>query len=268
MSIVTISRGSYSRGKEIAEKLARKLGYECISREILLEASQQFNMPEARLARALHDAPSILDRFTFGKERYAAYIGAAILRHMQKDNVVYHGLAGHFFLQDIPHVLKVRIVADLEDRVGEEMRRAGISADAARRILVKDDVERRRWSLHLYGIDTRDPSLYDMVLAIRRISPDDAVGIIAHSLQSRSFRTSPDSQRLLDNRALAAQVRAALVKDFPRVTASAEGARVVVSIHAPVGKMKEVGEEAERMARRVAGVEEVEVFPVPIITAD
>jgi hypothetical protein len=29
MAIITISRGSYFRGKEVAEKLARKLGYAC-----------------------------------------------------------------------------------------------------------------------------------------------------------------------------------------------------------------------------------------------
>jgi hypothetical protein len=39
MGVITISRGSYSKGKEIAEKLAQKLEYDCISREILLQAS-------------------------------------------------------------------------------------------------------------------------------------------------------------------------------------------------------------------------------------
>ena len=57
MGVITISRGSYSHGKEIAEKLAQKLGYDCISREILLKASEQFNVKEAKLIRALHDAP-------------------------------------------------------------------------------------------------------------------------------------------------------------------------------------------------------------------
>lgn len=35
MAIITISRGSYSKGKEVAEKVAEKLGYECISRDVL-----------------------------------------------------------------------------------------------------------------------------------------------------------------------------------------------------------------------------------------
>ena len=52
MSVITISRGSYSRGKEVAEKVAKQLGYECISRDILLEASEEFNIPEIRLIRA------------------------------------------------------------------------------------------------------------------------------------------------------------------------------------------------------------------------
>ncbi len=46
MAIITISRGSNSRGKEVAESLAQRLGYDCVSREILLEASAEFNIPE------------------------------------------------------------------------------------------------------------------------------------------------------------------------------------------------------------------------------
>ena len=42
MSIITISRFSRSQGETIAEKLAAKLEYECISREVLLEASKEF----------------------------------------------------------------------------------------------------------------------------------------------------------------------------------------------------------------------------------
>ena len=97
MAIVTISRGSYSRGKEVAEALAEKLGYECVSRDILLETCDEFSIPETRLIKALHDAPSILDRFSHGRERYISYFRAAFFNHMVKDNIVYHGLSGHFF---------------------------------------------------------------------------------------------------------------------------------------------------------------------------
>ncbi len=79
MSIITISRGTYSLGKEVAEKVAQKLGYECIAREVLLEASELFNIPETKLLMTMENAPSILDRFTSGRERiYRLYSGGHI----------------------------------------------------------------------------------------------------------------------------------------------------------------------------------------------
>ncbi len=199
MATITISRGSYYRGREVAEKLAALLGYECISREILLEASKEFNIPEIKLVRAIQDAPTIFERFIHDKEKYLAYIRAALLRHVQKDNVVYHGLFGNFFLQDIPHVLKVRIVGDLEARVADEVEREGIPADKAREIILKDDHERRKWALHLYGADTWDSTFYDMVIHLKSITVDNAVSLILDALKFPGFQTTPESQQAVDN---------------------------------------------------------------------
>jgi cytidylate kinase len=255
MAIITISRGSYSRGKEVAEKVAAKLGYECISRDILLEASEQFNIPEIKLVRAIHDAPSILERFTYGKERYVAYLKAALMQHVQKDNVVYHGLAGHYFLQDVPHVLKVRIVADLEDRIAEEMKRENLSAAEARHILKKDDDERRRWGIHVFGVDTWNPMLYDMVLHIKSISVDGAVDLILQAVKYPCFQTTAPSQKILDDATLAARVQAALVEEFPTSKVCAKGDELFVDIKADLTKEQEVIARVRRISNRVAGIE-------------
>lgn len=207
MSIITISRGSYSRGKEVAERLARELGYDCLSREIVLEASEEFNIPETTLVRAVHDAPSILERFTRGKERYVAFIRAALLGHARKDNLVYHGFAGHFLLRDVPGVLKVRIIANIEDRVKEQISRDGTTAEQARYTIKKDDEERRKWSLHLYGADPCDSDLYDMVLNVTTMEVQDAVGTIARAVRLPAFQTTPPTLEAID--ALLTDTRAA-----------------------------------------------------------
>ena len=253
MSIITISRGSYSRGKEVAERLAQSLGYECLSRDILLEASERYNISELKLIRAIHDAPSILERFTYGKEQYVAYIRAALLRHVQKDNVVYHGLAGHFLLQGIPHVLKVRILADLEDRVAEEMKRENISADEARRILVKDDEERRRWSLKIFGIDTWDSSLYDLVIHIKCITVDEAVEIIKCALKGHCFQTTSESQKLVDEMSLAARVEATLVQEIPSVKVEAKDGELFIDLKGTLCDDQELMARVKRLASNVAG---------------
>lgn len=255
MSIVTISRGSYSRGKEVAEKLAQALGYECLSRDILLEASERFNIPEIRLIRAIHDAPSILQRFTYGKEQYVAYIRAALLRHVQKDNVVYHGLAGHFLLRGIPHVLKVRIIADLEDRVAEEMKRENISADEARRILLKDDEERRKWSLKVYGTDTWDPSLYDLLINIQCIKVDEAVDIIKCAVKGSCFQSTPEGQRLVDEMSLAARIEAALVQEIPSVKVEVKNGEIFINLRGALREDKDLMSRVQRLAANIAGID-------------
>jgi len=256
MSIITISRGSYSRGKEVAEKVARKLGYECISRDVIVEACDEYNVPEVKLVRAIHDAPSILERFTGGKMRFLAYLQAALLEHLQKDNVVYHGLAGHFFVENVSHVLKVRIIADMEDRVKLEMKREGISESEARRILSSDDEERRKWSRYAFGIDTRDSSLYDLVLHIKKITGDEAADLICHTVALEHFHTTPQSQRAMDNLTVAAGVKAALIDLKPEVEVSAENGAVRVKV-----RSSQLSEEwrIKRLAKAVPGVQQVQI---------
>lgn len=264
MAIITISRGSYSRGKEVAEKLARKLGYECISRDILLEASDEFDIPEIKLVRALHDAPTVLERFSNGKERYVSYIRSALLQHVLKDNVVYHGLAGHYLLSDVPNVLKVRILADMEDRVEEEMKRENISSEKARYILKKDDDERRKWSLQLFGTDTWDSRLYDLVLHIKSLTVDDAVEILFETARKPIFQTTPRSKEILENLALAARVQMKLLKLDPTIHVSAEeGVVNITNINKSLVANSNALAEMKQLAETVDGVKEVvlNVFP-------
>jgi cytidylate kinase len=258
MAIITISRGSYSRGKEVAEKLALKLGYECLSRDILLEASEEFNIPEIKLVRALHDAPTILERFHHGKERFISYIRSALLQRAMSDNVVYHGLAGHYFLGQIPHVLKVRIIADMEDRVKEEMMRENISAEKALYILKKDDEERRKWSLQIYNTDTWDSRLYDMVLHIKTLTVDDAVEILFETARKPIFQITPESRKAITDLALAAKIEANLVKIVPTVKVIADGGMIHIgNSGASLNLDGKVMAEIKRIAEKEEGVKEV-----------
>ena len=74
MAIITISRGCFSHGQEIAEKVAEILGYECISREVLIEAAKLFNVSEKKLIKSLHDAPTIPERIAHKKTEYLFHL--------------------------------------------------------------------------------------------------------------------------------------------------------------------------------------------------
>ena len=265
MSIVTVSRGTYSKGRDVAEKLAEKLGYECISREIMVEAAKEFNIPELKLVEAIEDPPSILERFTYGKERYLAYFQAVLLEHFQKDNVVYHGMAGHFLVRNVPHVLKARIIAKMEDRVRLMMQRKGVTEEHALRYVKRVDESRSKWSRHLYGIDSQDPTLYDLVLRIRKLSTDDAVDILCHAVKLARFQPTAESRQAVDDLALAAQVKVRLIEHYPRVQVASDAGVVYLDLEAATSRDEE---EIESLAAQVAGVKSVHITPHPLLTPD
>jgi cytidylate kinase len=253
-------------GIKIAQLVAERLGYECVGREVLLEASKQFNIPEAKLLGAIHDAPSVLERVIYGnKEKYVAYVQAALLRHLQKDNVVYHGLAGQFFVQGVSHVLKVRVLADTEDRIRIVMKRDNVTRESAAAILKHDDAERKKWSQSLYGIDTEDPRLYDVVLRIHKLTVEDAADMTCHAVGLEHFRSTPESQQAMDDLVLAAEVKAVLVDIEPgvKVWASRGAVRVVAKTHER--RRDALRRQLEETTHKVGGVGSVDVRVEPLL---
>jgi cytidylate kinase len=259
MAIITISRGSYSRGKEVAEKVAEKLGYQCIAREVILEASKEFNIPEIGLVKAVHDAPSILERFSYGKEKFIAYFQPALLKRLQSDNVVYHGLAGHFYVKEVPHVLKVRIIADVQDRIKYLMDHENISYQSAQSRIKKDDGERSKWSQHLYGIDSADPLLYDLVVAVRKLQVDDVVDVICHTAKLDIFKTTPAGQAAMEDLVLSAEVKTALLPVKPDIHVSVRSGVVFLGVGAQLMKEPDRITEIKRIAGGVPGIKDVKV---------
>ena len=238
MAIITISRGCFSHGKEIAERVAKTLGYECLSLEFLMEASQFFQVPEKKLMESIHDAPGILERITHVREKFLSYIQAALLEHVKKDNVVYHGYAGHLLIPEVPHVLKVRVIAEMEDRITFLQDRRQMSREEAVDFIDSEDKHRAEWNHYFFKIDMSDPQLYDMVLNIGRLRIEDACEIICTAARRESYRTTPTSEKTIRDLALSSHVRAAIQDICDAEVTSNDGI-----LHIKVGgqKLKKTG---------------------------
>lgn len=263
MAIITISRGSFSMGKEVAEKVARKLEYRTTSREVILQASNDFHIPQVKLDRAIHDAPSFFERFTYDKQKYISYVASEILTDFEKDNIVYHGLAGHFFAPNISHLLKVRIIANMEDRIKALMARNNLRRTQAIKFLQNDDEDRKAWSFQLYGLDTTDIGLYDMVIHIDKLTIDNAVDLICTAARQPQFKATPESEQAIKNLALAARTRSALIEDYPSCEVLAEGSAVEISIRTSLHSDSKAAEKVKEKAMSLPGVDSAVVRPVP-----
>ena len=209
MAIITISRGTYSGGQSLAECVSKKLGYRCVSREVLVQASKDCAVEEQILSKALEGKPGILERMSADRIHYLAYIRAALINEIRNDNVVYHGNAGHLLLRDVPHVLKVRVVAGMEFRINAAMARNHLDREAAISYIRKLDAERASWTRFLYNVDWRDPALYDIMINLDRMGLDNACRLLCDAASLDEFRAPSDWERILGDLIQSSQVRAA-----------------------------------------------------------
>lgn len=213
MQIVCVSRGSLSRGKDLAESLARKLGYPCLSREDLIEAATREGIHVGKLETSMLRPRGFTERLARERDHYLAFCTAFLCDKLQETPLVYHGRSGHLLLRDISHVLRVRVVADDEYRIRATMDRLGLSREKARRYLADVETDRRNWVRSMYGVSWEDASQYDVVVNVEHMSVDNAAAALVGMAQLPDFQMTPASRRAMADLRLSAHARLALARN-------------------------------------------------------
>ncbi len=256
MSVITISRGSFSGGKTLAECLAVKLGYRCVGREAIVERAAASGVSQEDLLDALLKPPGFLERFQHKRYQYLALFQAALAEEVKNGKVVYHGNAGHLMLKGVPAVLRIRIIAPMEMRLAMVQERLKLTGNEALDYIQKMDEGRRKWTQFLYGVNWEVPALYDLVLNLEHMDIEEACKAISALTQTRRcFELSPECRAQLEDLAVASRVRANLAMNpstsHLEVEVNAKGGHVSVR-----GKVTETGEldEVRGVALAVPGV--------------
>lgn len=213
MAIITISRGTGSGGKMLAECISEKLGYPLIAPEVLVDAGLAHNVPYERLKKALDKAPGLFDRKGIRVIHYLAYIREALVNAVKDEHAVYYGMAGQVLLSDLPHILRVFVIAGMEYRIQAAMNRYSINRDKAEEILKNADKKRDKWVKHFYNIDRRDPTLYDLVINLDHISIESACETISSLASQKEFLPSPESKKRMEDVLLSTRVRSIIAAE-------------------------------------------------------
>jgi cytidylate kinase len=258
MAIVTISRGAFSGGPEVAEKVAATLGYRCISREVLSEASKRYGIPEAKFTEVLETKPHWWERWLESLRLYRIVLQAAMCEVVQEGNVVYHGHAGQELLSGVRHVLRVQLTAPMEYRIEQVRERQKTSEDAARVYIDQVDKARTRRLQAVFGADWRDPSRYDLVLNVARLSLESVSRLIVEAVQRPEFQPTAESEQAFQDLALSARVQAALIT-------SPKTRNLNVNVRAEKGEVRisgiltypEFEQEITQIAESVPGVKRI-----------
>jgi cytidylate kinase len=211
MPIITIYQGASGEGQELAQAVAQVLGYPCVGREVLVEASRRYRIPEAKLSDIVEKGPHWWERLIEDLRPYRIALQAALCELARESKLVYHGHLGHELLPDIPHVLKVLLSAPLEYRVRQVRVRQGLTDASARKYIEEVDKARSRRLMEMFGSDWRDANRYDLVLNMSKLSRDGAKHLILEAAKLEEYQPTASSNRAFNNVALAARVHATLL---------------------------------------------------------
>jgi len=211
MSVITISRGTFSGGKRLAECVAGYLGYRCIDREVIVERVAAHGVSQEELRNALDKPPTFLDRLKHKRYLYLALVQAALAEEVREGSVVYHGHCGHLLLKGGGPVLRVRVIAPLEYRIAMAQERLALSRHDVIEYIRRIDSERKKWAQYLYGVDWRDPSLYDLVINLEFIDIQRACDILASTVKHQEcFHFDATCQAAMEDLVRASRIKVEL----------------------------------------------------------
>jgi len=274
MTIVAISRELGSGGNAIAAAVAKALNFEYVDREIILRAAHGHGVPEEKIADVAERRLSLWGRFDEEKRRYLIFIEAAYYTFAEKGNVVTASRGGPFFVRDVSHALKVRIMAPFEVRVRRVMEQEKVDHKAAATKVRNYDRELSGRIDYLFGLDWTLPENYDLVINTGNDAWQFYTDLLVAAARHPQYQPTPESQQRVRDLSLAAQVRAAIAKD--PVTKN-----INVEVTTQTGRVALKGmvfspammDAAAEVAKRVPGVTNVSceaveiprVYPGPIM---
>lgn len=117
----------------------------------------------------------MLQKKTFKVVRLLAAVGKVIIV----------GRGSQCVTQDMPHGIHVHVVAPIDQRTRWMMRKFNIRKDEARRMIDRQDRERRLYTKQVFAKDIDDPLLYDVTWNSARADPHEISASIIHLVQSR-----------------------------------------------------------------------------------
>lgn len=257
MTTILISSDDQAVGEDVAKRAAEAVGFKYLGPELLEQAATKYDTTARKLREALQ-----VGRRRKGNDLLLARIQIAVLDALQEDDLVCAGLAAHLYVKNISHVLTLRILTDMEERVKQLVSEQGLSERRARKQLDRERANRSRWSEETFGVDECDAANYDLVIRMTQIELDKIIQIIRDTATYSGFQAMTYSRKCLADLLLAARVREKILPEYPEVRVSANGDRAIVHVKCSKRRKQQTVVGIKELAGQLPGVGLVEVHTV------
>lgn len=197
-TIICIGREYGSGGREIGEKLGKKLGIPCYDKVLLKQTAIDSGLAQSLFENADEKRTSwLLNGFCSGNPTADAamitsmdYLTNDSLFFMQSRTIqklaaegpcIFIGRCAETVLENLDGVISIFIHAEKEDRIQRIMKRQKIERRQAESLMNK--IDKRRASYHNYYSDTKwgRSASYDMSISSSRFGIDGTVELIANA---------------------------------------------------------------------------------------
>jgi cytidylate kinase len=212
MAVITVSREMGTGAYHIATEIAKKLKYTLIDgQKISLMASQYGLTPE--LLQLVDEKPPAY--ITAEDRKRAAALNAIeliILDLARKGNAIVYGRGGQDLLKGCKSLLRLRFIADFEERVERFAEREWIDPDMARSLIRRSDHQRGGFIHFYFDRDWKDPNNYDLIFNTSRLSESTIIDCIVAATKEPSLKDADKSTvAAIDNAIMIKKIETALL---------------------------------------------------------
>ena len=195
---VTLSRMAGCGAVFVAEKLANYLEqhaptpgvkWTIFDRQLMQKVLEDHKLPTS-LAQILSE-----DRMSFVQntladifnvhptaDKMVKLISETILQLAEVGNVIVVGRGANIVTAKLPHVLHVRLVSPLEDRIANVCREYNKTPEEARRYCLEEDPARTRYIKTYFKTDINAPENYHLVINTSRVGYENAAKLIGEAV--------------------------------------------------------------------------------------
>jgi hypothetical protein len=192
--VVTVSRAVGAGGSKIAELLAENLTVPCFGYSLIDSIVKESKQNKFLLALVDEKAPGIMEDwihslFTKGRVSKSGYYMRLVKTTLAiaKTGGVIVGRGAHLILASNPQVFRLRIEGSMEACVERVAERESIKKKKAKELIATTERERRKYVRELYHRFPHDRTYYDLVINTDKLTPDDAVEIIIHTMAKMGY---------------------------------------------------------------------------------
>jgi cytidylate kinase len=192
LPIVTVSRQSGSRGSYFASRLAQKLEYQRIHREVI-DAICESSGYRTRMVSALDNhfrsnlevmVESVITGQSFDNSDYMRHLVRVLLSMSQLGGVVVVGRAANFILGP-RRGFHIRVVCPIGRRIDNLVEYKQMTIDEARARIESTDAERARFVQSVFDADIDDPLRYDLVINAEYIDVEELVATAIEAIKGK-----------------------------------------------------------------------------------